>query len=87
MVLHLDCMSGHRDDIGPQQQTLEGASTLYLDAYTLTHVVSTRTNFSHQGAPGLSQRDVESTVLFQPKLVSLPGYECELGDVDREVTV
>lgn len=56
-------------------------------AYTLTCLVLTRTNFSHQGDPCVSQRDVESNVLFQPKLLSLPGYECELGDVDCEVTV
>lgn len=47
----------------------------------------TTTHFSHQGEPFLSQRDVESNVLFQPKLLSLSSYECDLGDVHREVTV
>lgn len=33
-----------------------------------------------------SQRHVDSNVCFLPKLLPLPGYECELGDVDCEVT-
>lgn len=49
-------------------------------------LVLTRINFSYHGDSCLSQRQVESNVFFLPKLLPFPGYECELGDVDHEVT-